>query len=88
MSPYPGVFLILAWSFRYSKVPAGTDGAERTRWKVLADRVVGEKPRIRLSVASVELPDGTVFDQYVMRTARCALLAAAGVSRLRSRPLG
>jgi 8-oxo-dGDP phosphatase len=65
-----------------------TDGAERTRWKVLADRVVGEKPRIRLSVASVELPDGTVFDQCVMRTARCALLAAAGVSRLRSRPPG
>jgi 8-oxo-dGDP phosphatase len=46
---------------------------ERTRWKVLGDRVVDEHPRLRLSVATVELPDGTVFDQYVMRTPRGAM---------------
>ncbi|MGH3119635.1 MAG: NUDIX hydrolase [Streptosporangiaceae bacterium] len=32
-----------------------------------------ENPRIRLSVASLELADGTVFDQYVMRLPRCAI---------------
>ena len=50
-----------------------SDGAERTRWKIRGDRMVDENPRIRLSVASLELPDGTVFDQYVMRMPRCAM---------------
>jgi 8-oxo-dGTP pyrophosphatase MutT (NUDIX family) len=35
--------------------------------------VVDENPRIRLSVATLELTDGTVFDQYVMRLPRCAM---------------
>jgi 8-oxo-dGTP pyrophosphatase MutT (NUDIX family) len=48
-------------------------GEERTRWKVLGERLVDESPRLRLSVATVELPDGTVFDQYVMRTPRGAM---------------
>jgi len=39
-----------------------------SRWKVRADRVVDESPLLRLSQATVELPDGTVFDQYVLRT--------------------
>ena len=50
-----------------------TKGAERTRWKIRSDRVVDENPRIRLSVASLELADGTQFDQYVMRLPRCAM---------------
>lgn len=50
-----------------------TNGAERTRWKIRSDRTVDENPRIRLSVASLELADGTVFDQYVMRLPRCAI---------------
>ena len=48
-------------------VASVTNGAERTRWKLRGDRVVDENPRIRLSVASLEIPDGTVFDQYVSR---------------------
>jgi hypothetical protein len=35
-----------------------TNGAERTRWKIRSDRTVDENPRIRLSVASLELADG------------------------------
>jgi 8-oxo-dGTP pyrophosphatase MutT (NUDIX family) len=50
-----------------------SQGEERTRWKVLGERLVDESPRLRLSVATVELPDGTVFDQYVMRTPRGAM---------------
>jgi 8-oxo-dGTP pyrophosphatase MutT (NUDIX family) len=47
----------------------------RTVWKVHAERLVDENPHIRLSVASVELPDGKRFDQYVIRMPRCAMTA-------------
>jgi 8-oxo-dGTP pyrophosphatase MutT (NUDIX family) len=45
---------------------------EPTQWKILGDRLVDENPFIRLSIASVELPDGTKFEQYVMRMRRTA----------------
>jgi 8-oxo-dGTP pyrophosphatase MutT (NUDIX family) len=48
-------------------------GEERSRWKVHADRVVDQNPHLRLSIASVELPDGTRFDQYVARMPWCAM---------------
>jgi 8-oxo-dGTP pyrophosphatase MutT (NUDIX family) len=50
-----------------------TPGQERSRWKVRGDRVIGESRLMRLSQASVELPDGTRFDQYVMRFAPGAM---------------
>ncbi|MGD0240041.1 MAG: NUDIX hydrolase [Streptosporangiaceae bacterium] len=50
-----------------------TQAQERTRWKVHRDRVVDQSPLLRLSMATVELPDGTVFNQYVMRTPRGAM---------------
>jgi 8-oxo-dGTP pyrophosphatase MutT (NUDIX family) len=34
---------------------------------------VDDNPHIRLSVASVELPDGKQFEQYVFRMRRCAM---------------
>jgi hypothetical protein len=43
-----------------------------TQWKIFGERLVDENPVIRLSVASVGLPDGTKFDQYVMRMRRTA----------------
>lgn len=49
------------------------DGVERTRWTIHGDRLVDENPHVRLSVASVELPDGTRFEQYVMRMRKCAM---------------
>lgn len=45
----------------------------RTRWTIYGERLVDENPHIRLSVASVELPDGTAFEQYVMRMRKCAM---------------
>ena len=50
-----------------------TDGAELTRWTIHAERLVDENPHIRLSIAAVELPDGTRFEQYVVRMPRCAM---------------
>ena len=38
-----------------------------------ADRVVDDNRHIRLSVASVELPDGTRFEQYVARIPQVAM---------------
>jgi len=40
--------------------PFVTRGEERSRWKIHADRIVDQNPHIRLSIASVELPDGTI----------------------------
>ena len=45
---------------------------EPTQWKILGERPVDENPFIRLSIASVELPDGIRFEQYVMRMRRTA----------------
>jgi 8-oxo-dGTP pyrophosphatase MutT (NUDIX family) len=48
-------------------------GQEHSRWKIHGDRVIDENPLIRLSLVSAELPDGTLFDQYVMRFAPGAM---------------
>jgi 8-oxo-dGTP pyrophosphatase MutT (NUDIX family) len=45
----------------------------RTQWTIHDERLVDENPHIRLSVASVELPDGKQFEQYVFRMRRCAM---------------
>lgn len=37
--------------------------------------MVDENPHIRVSLADVELPDGTEFTQYVFRMRRCAMTA-------------
>lgn len=54
---------------------AGDDSAEGNRWIIHADRLVDENPHIRVSLADVELPDGTEFTQYVFHLRRCAMIA-------------
>jgi 8-oxo-dGTP pyrophosphatase MutT (NUDIX family) len=49
---------------------------ERTKWKIHGERVVDENRHIRLSIASVELPNGVQFDQYVVRLPRCVMTIA------------
>jgi len=56
-------------------------GDLRTKWLIHGERLVDENPHIRLSVATVELPDGTVFDQYVMRMRRAAMTVVLDESR-------
>jgi 8-oxo-dGDP phosphatase len=48
---------------------------EPTKRKIFGERLVDENPFIRLSIASVGLPDGTEFEQYVMRMRRTATTA-------------
>lgn len=51
------------------------DFPQRTQWTIHGERLVDENPHIRLSIASVELPDGKQFEQYVFRMPRCAMTA-------------
>lgn len=50
-----------------------SSSSEHTRWTIHGERLVDENPHIRLSIASVELPTGVSFEQYVMRMRRCAM---------------
>ncbi|MCE7002503.1 NUDIX hydrolase [Kibdelosporangium philippinense] len=47
---------------------------ELTRWTIHGERVVDDTRRLRLSIASVELPDGVQFEQYVLRMPKAAMM--------------
>ena len=53
---------------------AGDTGTEHARWVIHGERLVDENPHIRVSLADVELPDGTTFTQYVFRMPRCVMV--------------
>lgn len=57
------------------QVVADDTGSGRDRWVIHGERPVDENSYIRISLADVELPDGTQFTQYVFRMRRCAMLA-------------
>jgi len=52
----------------------GDGAAEATRWIIHEERVIDDSRRARFSIATVELPDGVVFEQYVMRMPRAAMV--------------
>jgi 8-oxo-dGTP pyrophosphatase MutT (NUDIX family) len=47
----------------------------RSAWTIHGERLVDENQHVRLSVASVELPSGKRFEQYVFRMRRCVMTA-------------
>nr|WP_207386222.1 NUDIX domain-containing protein [Protofrankia symbiont of Coriaria ruscifolia] len=53
-----------------------SDGMDSTvrRWKIHNENVIDVTRRLRLSIADVELPDGTRFEQYVMRMPRAVIV--------------
>lgn len=53
---------------------ADQDSTHPTLWKIHGERVVDDSRRLRLSVASVELPDGVQFEQYVLRMPKAAMM--------------
>lgn len=53
---------------------ADRDLGEATRWTIHGERVVDDTRRLRLSIASVELPDGVKFEQYVLRMPAAAIM--------------
>jgi ADP-ribose pyrophosphatase len=46
------------------------------RWTIHSERVVDDTRQAHLNIASVELPDGVKFEQYVIRAPRAAMCAA------------
>lgn len=53
---------------------SGQSHSKLTRWTIHGERVVDETRRLRLSIASVELPDGVRFEQYVLRMPKAAMM--------------
>jgi 8-oxo-dGTP pyrophosphatase MutT (NUDIX family) len=47
---------------------------EATLWKIHGERLIDDTRRLRLSIASVELPDGVQFEQYVLRMPKAAMM--------------
>jgi 8-oxo-dGTP pyrophosphatase MutT (NUDIX family) len=54
---------------------AGDTANEPPRWIIHGERLVDQNPHIQVSLADVELPDGTQFTQYVFRMRRCVIVA-------------
>lgn len=44
-----------------------------TKWTIHGERIIDDTRRMRLSVATVELPDGVHFEQYVLRMPKAAM---------------
>ncbi len=49
-------------------------GTESTLWKIHGERLIDDTRRLQLSIASVELPDGVHFEQYVIRMPKAAMM--------------
>lgn len=58
------------------------DGHEPTRWTIHGERVVDDTRRLTLSIASVELPDGVKFEQYVLRMPKAAMMVVLNEDRV------
>lgn len=54
-------------------IETDTDDAALARWTIHGERLVDDTRRLRLSIASVELPDGVQFEQYVLRMPAAAM---------------
>jgi hypothetical protein len=50
------------------------DSTESTRWKIHGERLIDDTRHLQLSIASVELPDGVHFEQYVLRMPKAAMM--------------
>jgi 8-oxo-dGTP pyrophosphatase MutT (NUDIX family) len=46
---------------------------ERSRWTIHGERLIDDSPHVKVSMASVELPNGVEFEQYVFRMRRCVM---------------
>lgn len=49
-------------------------GEALTRWTIHGERLVDDTRKLHLSIASVELPDGVHFEQYVLRMPKAAMM--------------
>lgn len=52
-----------------------TNQRPATQWKILEERLQDDTRRARASIAKVELPDGVVFEQWVLRLQPAVMVA-------------
>jgi 8-oxo-dGTP pyrophosphatase MutT (NUDIX family) len=48
--------------------------ANPTVWTIHGERLIDDTRRLQLTIASVELPDGVQFEQYVLRMPKAAMM--------------
>ncbi|WP_263251655.1 NUDIX hydrolase [Saccharopolyspora rosea] len=53
-----------------------------TTWTIHGERLVDDSRRLKLSIASVELPDGVTFEQYVLRMPKAAMTVVVDNDRV------
>jgi len=58
----------------YCRGVTADGGTEPTLWKIHGERLIDDTRRLQLSIASVELPDGVQFEQYVLRMPKAAMM--------------
>ncbi|WP_254125600.1 NUDIX hydrolase [Amycolatopsis sp. CA-230715] len=58
-----------------ARVTDENDAHALTRWTIHGERLVDDTRRDRVSIASVELPDGVRFEQWVFRIRKAAMMA-------------
>ena len=62
--------------YRLASLPVPAEPAgDAARWIIHRERPVDQDSHVTVSLADVELPDGTRFTQYVFRMRRCAMIA-------------
>jgi len=49
------------------------DTPHPSQWTIHGERIIDDTRRAKFSIASVELPDGVTFEQYVIRAPKCAM---------------
>lgn len=59
-----------------------TDETTLTSWTIHGERLVDDTRRLRLSITSVELPDGVKFEQYVLRIPKAAMTLVVDSDRV------
>ncbi|WP_253830069.1 NUDIX domain-containing protein [Prauserella aidingensis] len=52
-----------------------------TQWTIHGERLVDDTRKLTLSIASVELPDGVTFEQYVLRLPAAAMMVVLDDAR-------
>src|SRR5689334_10108051 len=72
--PVASVDVAVLFASKGRTLAAERDNGELTRWTIHGERVVDDTRRMRLSIASVELPDGVQFEQYVFRMPKAAMM--------------
>lgn len=50
--------------------------APLSKWTIHGERVIDDSRKMKVSIASVELPDGVTFEQYVFRAPRVVMVVA------------